>query len=161
MAPQIEVEPIFSAHNGDLPGVGIQCVRRVQFCAGHRVWKHESKCAHLHGHNYVALFHATARNLDGLGRVIDFSELKNRLGGWIDANWDHGFILNREDRDAIEAVRAIPGQKMYLLNGNPTAENLASHLLTEVANRQMAGAGVKVVKVILWETENSYAEVAL
>jgi 6-pyruvoyltetrahydropterin/6-carboxytetrahydropterin synthase len=139
----------------------MQCIRRIQFCAGHRVWRHENKCAHLHGHNYVAFFHATAAALDGLGRVIDFSELKDRLGGWIDVNWDHGFILNERDGEGIHAVRSITGQKVYLLDGNPTAENLARHLLTAVAPCQMAGVGVTVVKVVLWETENSYAEVSL
>jgi 6-pyruvoyltetrahydropterin/6-carboxytetrahydropterin synthase len=106
-------------------------------------------------------FHATAESLDGLGRVIDFSELKSRLGGWIEENWDHGFILNRNDHEAIEAVTAIPGQKLYLLDSNPTAENLAQHLLTVVSRRQMADAGVHVVKVVICETENSYAEAVL
>jgi 6-pyruvoyltetrahydropterin/6-carboxytetrahydropterin synthase len=161
MLRQITLEPIQSMQSEPSDHSFMHCIRRVQFCAGHRVWKHESKCAHLHGHNYVAFFHAAASALDDLGRVIDFAELKNRLGGWIDANWDHGFILNREDREAIEAVQSIPGQKLYLVEGNPTAENLARHLLTSVAPGQMADVGVQVVKVILWETENSYVEAVL
>ena len=161
MIPQVAYDSIASEHNAMRPATAIQCVRRVQFCAGHRVWKHESKCAHLHGHNYVVFFHATAESLDGLGRVIDFSELKSRLGGWIEENWDHGFILNRNDHEAIEAVTAIPRQKLYLLDSNPTAENLAQHLLTVVSRRQMDDAGVHVVKVVMCETENSYAEAEL
>ena len=160
MMPNSVIDAAPATFSGNRSGGGIQCIRRVQFCAGHRVWKHESKCAHLHGHNYVAFFHASSEMLDGLDRVIDFSELKSRLGGWIDSNWDHGFILNREDREAIAAVRAIPGQKLYLLDGNPTAENLAHHLLYCVARHHLLGSGVDVVKVVLWETENSYVEVA-
>jgi 6-pyruvoyltetrahydropterin/6-carboxytetrahydropterin synthase len=159
MMPQIAVDCVPSELDGLRVETSIQCVRRVQFCAGHRVWKHESKCAHLHGHNYVAYFYATANALDGLGRIIDFSELKARLGGWIDEYWDHGFILNRHDQAAIDAVQSIPEQKLYLLDDNPTAENMAEHLLTMVAHRQMAGSGVRVVKVVLCETENCYAEV--
>lgn len=139
----------------------IRCIRRIQFCAGHRIWNHENKCAHLHGHNYVVFFYAAAVALDELGRIIDFSELKRRLGGWIDTAWDHGFILNRKDLLAIDAVASIPGQKIYLMDGNPTAENLAHHLLCVVAPQQMVGIGVRVIKVVLWETENTYAEVAL
>jgi len=56
-------------------------VRTVQFSAGHRLWQHESKCAHIHGHNYVVEFHATAEHLDSVGRVIDFSVFRDRLGG--------------------------------------------------------------------------------
>lgn len=136
----------------------ITCTRRLQFCAGHRVWKHESKCAYLHGHNYVVFFEACAVDLDEIGRVIDFGELKKRLGSWLEEHWDHGFILSRKDEEAIRAVRSIPGQQLYLLDVNPTVENLSEHLLRVIAPQQLAGTGVQVVKVTLWETENCFAE---
>ncbi|MEM9557159.1 MAG: 6-carboxytetrahydropterin synthase [Acidobacteriota bacterium] len=138
----------------------IHCTRRVHFCAGHRIWGHENKCAHLHGHNYVALFHAAAGTLDAMGRVIDFSVLKERLGGWIEEHWDHGFLLHQDDAAGRAALAGIEGQKLYLLDRNPTAENLALYLLEEVAPRQLEGLGVEVVKVTLWETENCFAEVS-
>jgi 6-pyruvoyltetrahydropterin/6-carboxytetrahydropterin synthase len=137
------------------------CARRIQFCAGHRVWNHESKCAHLHGHNYVAVFYATATQLDALGRVIDFSELKSRLGGWVDTYWDHGFVLHEDDLEALEALKKVAGQKLYTLKANPTVENLADYLLRTVAPRELADTGVQVVKIVLWETENCCAEVSL
>src|SRR5262249_24520110 len=55
-------------------GHSVQCARRITFCTGHRVLRHEGKCAHLHGHNYTAIVHAAAPDLDGLGRVVDFAE---------------------------------------------------------------------------------------
>jgi 6-pyruvoyltetrahydropterin/6-carboxytetrahydropterin synthase len=139
----------------------IKCIRRIQFCAGHRVWKHENKCAHLHGHNYVALLHATAPQLDTLGRIVDFSYLKESIGAWIETHWDHGFILYEKDTEGIEAMQRIAGQKLYLMQGNPTAENMAAHLLHVVAPRELSGTDVQVVKVELWETENCYAEASL
>lgn len=139
----------------------ITAVRRVQFCAGHRLWRHEGACAHLHGHNYVVFFHVTAEQIDEVGRVVDFSVLKERLGGWICRNWDHGFICHREDEDALKAMAAIPGQKVYAMDRNPTAENLADHLLRTVGPEQLAGTGVQLVKVVLWETENCCAEAVL
>lgn len=139
----------------------IKCVRRVQFCAGHRVWKHENKCAHLHGHNYVALLHATAPQLDSLGRVVDFSYLKEAIGGWIESHWDHGFILHEGDAEALDAVKHVAGQRLYLMKANPTAENMAAHLLHDIAPRELEGTDVQVVKVELWETENCYAEASL
>ena len=27
-------------------------IRQLKFCAGHRLYRHESKCAFFHGHNY-------------------------------------------------------------------------------------------------------------
>ncbi len=145
------------------------CTRRIQFCAGHRVMMHESKCAHLHGHNYVALFTASAEGLDDIGRVIDFGVLKLKLGGWIDKHWDHGFILYEKDNDALDLLEGFEPakyrskynerrQKLYLLPANPTAENMADHLLRIVCPQQLADTGVVVTKVRLWETENCYAD---
>jgi 6-pyruvoyltetrahydropterin/6-carboxytetrahydropterin synthase len=139
----------------------ITAVRRIQFCAGHRVWRHAGPCRHIHGHNYVAFFHAAAERLDDLGMVIDFSVLKERLGGWIEQHWDHGFLCHREDAEARRAMEAVPGQKLFLLDENPTAENMARYLLHSVGPGQLAGTGVRLVRVVLWETENCFAEVAL
>lgn len=155
-----------SQHEGAMKKSTITCTRRVQFCSGHRLLHHESKCSHLHGHNYVALFHARAEELDGVGRVVDFSVLKERLGGWIDDFWDHGFIYNELDvvtRDLLRQANAdFPnGQKVYPMAVNPTAENMADHLLRFVAPAVMDGTGVEVYKVTLWETENCCAEVEL
>lgn len=139
----------------------IHCSRRIQFCCGHRIWGHENKCAHFHGHNYVAMFHATGPRLDELGRVIDFSVLKSRLGGWIEEHWDHGFLLHRDDMEGQEALSRIPGQKLFLMDRNPTVENMALYLLDEMAPTQLADLDdVEVVKVTLWETENCFAEVS-
>ena len=142
-------------------GQSVQCARRIAFCAGHRVLRHEGKCAHLHGHNYVAILHAGADALDHLGRVVDFSDLKHKIGGWIDEHWDHGFILYREDEEAIRALSSLQPQKLYLMDSNPTVENIALHLLCCVAPRLMAGTDVRIVRVQLWETENCLAEVSV
>ncbi|CAB4138305.1 COG0720 6-pyruvoyl-tetrahydropterin synthase [uncultured Caudovirales phage] len=143
------------------------CTRRIQFCAGHRVMGHESKCANLHGHNYVAFFEAEAdAALDQVGRVIDFSVLKSAIGGWIDEKWDHGMILCKDDERAIAAVTSVCGcgslengkaQKLYLMPSNPTAENMAEYLLREICPALLAGTGVTISKVVIWETENCYA----
>lgn len=140
----------------------VKAVRKIQFCAGHRVYRHESKCRNLHGHNYIAFFHAESESsLDELGRVIDFQVIKERLGSWIEENWDHGFIVCREDMEAIEAMGRIAGQKLYVMDENPTAENLALVLLETVAPHLLRGSGVRIVKVVLWETENCFVEVEL
>jgi 6-pyruvoyltetrahydropterin/6-carboxytetrahydropterin synthase len=139
-----------------------EAVRRIQFCAGHRVHLHESKCAHPHGHNYVAFIHARVLRqkgigeLDEIGRVIDFSVLKQIVGTWIDENWDHGFIYYKDDpamRDYFEAAEF----KSYALPYNPTAENMARYLVRDVCPRLMEKTDVEVFKVELWETENCYA----
>jgi 6-pyruvoyltetrahydropterin/6-carboxytetrahydropterin synthase len=145
----------------------ISCTRRFQFCAGHRIMGHENKCAHLHGHNYVAYVTAAVAvdqtTTDNIGRVIDFSVLKERYGAFIDRNWDHGFILHSEDGVAAEAIERV-GQALgfvqkvwYLPNANPTAENIARYLL-KLGPDLMEGTGVEITKVVVWETENCSAE---
>lgn len=139
----------------------VTCTRRIQFCAGHRVMGHENKCAHLHGHNYVAFIRCEASELDDIGRVIDFSCIKDNVGGWIDKVWDHGFILNIKDRAAIDLVQQFKTengdcQKVYLMSDNPTAENMAKELV-HLANSLLGQFGIQCTEVTLWETENCYA----
>jgi len=139
----------------------LRAVRRIQFCCGHRVLNHESKCANPHGHNYVALFHAEyEKKQDELGRVVDFSVLKEKIGGWIDENWDHTFVLSSEDKDLIISLTKYHKKKIFVLQSNPTAENMAEYLLKCICPQVLTGTGVKIVKVVLWETENCYAEVS-
>ena len=138
-------------------------VRRIEFCAGHRLLGHEGQCAALHGHNYAAEFHVVADGggLDDVGRVVDFGEIKTRLKGWIDREWDHGFLLWEKDGAAIAAVRSVDPCKLFSLSRNPTAEALADHLLRIVCPAQLGELGVRCVRVELWETPNCRAVAAL
>jgi 6-pyruvoyltetrahydropterin/6-carboxytetrahydropterin synthase len=142
----------------------ITCRRRLQFAAGHRVFEHESKCAHLHGHNYVVWLYAKrAGGLDTIGRVIDFGVLKEKFLTWIDTNWDHGFIVHYADTNALGALDMVTDtqgrpQKVYRMGTNPTAENMAFHLLHDIGPGLLKGTGVQLIRVELWETENCVAE---
>lgn len=147
--------------------------RRIQFCSGHRVVGHEGKCKHMHGHNYVVFFEAEMieDGLDSIGRVIDFSVLKELLGGWIDENWDHQFLYYKKDPVIVPMLeRMLYGTEKdarmvhegYVpVPFNPTAENMAEYLLNKVAPRLLNGTGVRVVRVVLHETENCEATVTL
>ena len=77
----------------------ILAVRKIHFCYGHRVMGHENKCGSLHGHNGVLWIHAKAiGNLDNLGRVIDFSVIKDTVGAWVDEHWDHTMIIFKDGK---------------------------------------------------------------
>lgn len=137
------------------------CTRRIQFCSGHRVQEQGDKNRNLHGHNYVAFLDAEAEDLDDLGREPDFSAIKERVGGWIDENWDHGFIVGEDDTEGRRALAAMPTAKVYVLPMSPTAEWMADYLLYDIAPKVLAGTNVRVRKVVLWETENYYATAEL
>lgn len=96
-------------------------IRSHEICAGHRVVGHESKCRHLHGHNYKFHFKVAPKRvesenyipgakgfsvegkLDDVGRVIDFSVVKTTLCQWLEDNWDHKF-LHWEHDQLIESL---------------------------------------------------------
>jgi 6-pyruvoyltetrahydropterin/6-carboxytetrahydropterin synthase len=119
--------------------------RQIDFCYGHRLLNYAGKCRHLHGHNGRLIITLEAEQLDEQGMVLDFSEIKRVVGGWIDENLDHRMVLNRTD-PAVAALRAM-NEPLYLMDVNPTAENIA-RLIFEVARER----GFPVVYVRLWET---------
>ena len=139
----------------------IEAVRKFHFCAGHRVHMHESKCANLHGHNYILYVFAEAPELDALGRVIDFSILKSRIEPWIDANWDHTFLIFDQDLEMLELEKIAPKNRpWYLCPFNPTAENMAIHLMRDILPRLLQGTSVKIARVELEETQNCRAVIS-
>jgi len=139
---------------------GLTVTRRIPFCAGHRLIGHEGKCRHLHGHNYVEFLTAATGGLDHVGRVVDFSVLKERIGEWIDQHWDHSFIVNEADSALRDFLRTT-SQPHHCMGVNPTAENMADHILRVVGPSVLEGTGVHLVKVELWETENCCAVAVL
>ena len=100
-----------------------------------------------------------ADNLDTLGRIIDFGTIRERLGQWIDNNWDHATILHEKDRALGDAISAKTSQVIFYLPTNPTAENMAAYLLQEVCPTLFAGTGARCTHLRLYETPNCYAEV--
>ena len=137
--------------------MNISIMRRIHFCAGHRLFGHEGKCAHFHGHNYIAEFHVVGSGQDAIGRVIDFSQLKTVLKGWIDEFWDHGFLLSRQDENGLQAIRLVEPARFYVMSANPTAENMAAHLLNEICPKLLRPLNVSCWKVVIWEGEDACA----
>jgi 6-pyruvoyltetrahydropterin/6-carboxytetrahydropterin synthase len=135
----------------------MKITRKFTFCSGHRIYGHESKCAHLHGHNYTLFLTVSTEKLDSLGRVIDFSVIKEKVGEWIDKNLDHNFILFIGD-PAIQVITSMcRNNKPFIMEENATAENIAKVLFK--AASEVLPSHIKIEKVILWETENCYAEI--
>jgi 6-pyruvoyltetrahydropterin/6-carboxytetrahydropterin synthase len=139
----------------------MKAVRKIHFCSGHRVLNHESKCANLHGHNYVLWVYAEADSLDRVGRVIDFSVLKDKIGSWIDRFWDHTTLIYKKDWKLVAVKVFLEKNKpVFVCDFNPTAENMAQFLLDIVCPAVLTGTGVRVTKIELYETENCKVEVS-
>lgn len=124
--------------------------REIEFCYGHRLLKYAGKCRYLHGHNGKAVITIAGEKLDERGMVMDFSDIKEVVATWIDENLDHRMILCRED-PAVKILQEM-GEPLYLLDENPTAENIAK-VIYEVTER----AGFPIVEARLWETPKCFA----
>jgi 6-pyruvoyltetrahydropterin/6-carboxytetrahydropterin synthase len=128
--------------------------KEIHFCYGHRLLNYAGKCRNLHGHNGKAVVTFESAELDQLGMVVDFSDIKRSIGVWIDENLDHRMILHCDD-PALPELRRL-GEPVVVVEMNPTAENIA-RLIFDRARATAAPRGLRVVEVTLWETENSYA----
>lgn len=127
-----------------------QVTRQIDFCYGHRLLNHEGKCRFLHGHNGRVVITLEAESLDHNGMVVDFGLIKRQLSHWIDENLDHRMILSRRDPAAELLIQA--GEPIYLIDVNPTAENIAK-LIHDAALE----FGFPIVETRLWETPRCYA----
>lgn len=151
--------------------------RKLEFDYGHRLIGHESKCSHLHGHRGLAEVKVTSDELDSCGRVIDFSKIKEVVGGWIDLYWDHNMILCIDDplvavlnnpyveiqhscqngSERVSCHQIFGEKKPYILMCNPTAENMVE-ILAKQAALLLLPYEIQVVSVRLYETPNCWAD---
>lgn len=159
-------------------------IRSHEICAGHRVVGHESKCRHLHGHNYKFHFKVAPKHgcgkvvtrgklvedgLDNVGRVIDFSVVKTTLCQWLEDNWDHKFLHWEED-PLIKALQVdcelcdeTTGHdvrdfdnSLVSLPFNPTAENLAAYMVDVIGPQLLDEHGVELVECTIEETSKCH-----
>jgi 6-pyruvoyltetrahydropterin/6-carboxytetrahydropterin synthase len=120
------------------------------FAAAHAIRGHTRGCQNLHGHNYRVRVHLRARELDALGMVLDFADLKAIMQE----------ILDPFDHHVINEVPPFDRR-------NTTAELLAEHVHEQVCSRLAATPGppapegggrrIEVLRVEVWENETSCA----
>jgi len=122
----------------------------IEFCYGHRLLNYDGKCRNLHGHNGQLEIEMNAPELDALGMVIDFDDIKDLAKSWIDTHLDHKMLLHRED--PIAKVLQDYGEQLYLMDGNPTAEHIAQLIF-----RELRTLGLQISRVSLWETPSGCA----
>jgi 6-pyruvoyltetrahydropterin/6-carboxytetrahydropterin synthase len=124
--------------------------REIDFCYGHRLINYDGKCRFLHGHNGRALITLEGPSLDARGMLVDFTEIKRLVQKWIDENLDHNMLLCRAD--PILPVLQAQGERVFVMDENPTAENIA-----RLIHQKAVASGLPVVEVTIWETDRCYA----
>lgn len=139
-------------------------------CA-HMLAEHEGSCKNLHGHTYR--MEVTVERNDeepqvlaggpASGMVVDFSELSSIVKHVIVAPIDHSFVYWTNTPSMAEiALRALLEEhdmKIYPFPYRPTAENMCKWFWEEIQDN--LPWTLKLVRIRIWETPTSYAEVNL
>jgi len=111
---------------------------------------HAGKCRHLHGHSVKASISIQQEQLNGLGMVCDFSDIRECVEKYIDENLDHNFLLHKDD--PIIPMLTAQNERFLALDEHPTAE-----VLSKMLYQYLKQAGFTVAQVTLWETASAYA----
>ena len=110
------------------------------FSSAHQLRGYKGKCENLHGHNYRVEIYARGRELDNIGLLVDFGELKEAADE----------VVQYLDHRNINELAPFDEEL------NPSAENLARYILERVAAR-VGDERVRVYKVRCFETPTSVA----
>ena len=111
------------------------------FSAGHALRGYKGKCENPHGHNYRVRVIVEGRQLDSIGLLYDFANLKRILRDLI-GGVDHKFLNDQAPFDAI----------------NPSAENLAKFFYDETSKLlAQAAEAPQVTSITVWETDETSA----
>ena len=124
-----------------------QVVCSVDFSYAHRLFNYVGKCGNIHGHNGVAQVFLKTQNLDSSGMVKDFVDIKRKTKLLIDETIDHKLLLSKHD--SIVPYLKQSQEVFYLMDENPTAENIAKLLY-----HLLLSSGLGVYKIKLWETSD-------
>ena len=112
----------------------------VNFEAAHYIKDYPGKCNRLHGHNWKVEVNVYGTELDELGMLTDFRELKTTVNQ-IMVKLDH-YCLNE-----IEPFCKI----------NPTAENISKYIYDQLLETGEFNDRVKLRSIRIWESATSAA----
>lgn len=110
---------------------------RSKFSSAHNLRGYKGACEDLHGHNWRVEAEVSGAELDDLGMVMDFKELKKELADVL-STLDHAYLNDIE----------------YFAENNPTSENIARYIFKKLSTRT---GGRKLEGVTVWETDTSSA----
>ena len=125
---------------------------------GHRLPFHEGLCKNIHGHSYEAHVILSGEP-DANGMVMDYYDMKLLIQDKLD-ELDHSFLCNSSDTVVREFLERN-NMQMVLVEFPTAAENIARMLATHVVSNLPAGHRVDAVRLRVFETEKTFAEVEI
>jgi len=109
------------------------------FAAGHALRGYKGKCENVHGHNYKVQVTIAGEQLNPIGLLMDFVELRAAIKALVE-RLDHRFMNEIPPFDRL----------------NPSAENLAKYFCDELTPNARAH-GLQVQAVTVFETDTTSA----
>jgi 6-pyruvoyltetrahydropterin/6-carboxytetrahydropterin synthase len=110
------------------------------FSSAHQLRGYRGKCENLHGHNYKIEIYARGSELNNIGLLVDFVELKEAADDLVS-------YLDHKNLNELEP---------FVTEQNPSAENVARFILKRLAAR-IDDNRVQIYKVRCFETPTSVA----
>ncbi len=109
------------------------------FSSAHQLREYRGKCENLHGHNWRVVLSVQGRELNPIGLLVDFGDLKKILRKICEV-FDHTCLNDLPPFTEI----------------NPSSENIAM-IIAKMAKDELTkfGGGVYVESVTVYESENS------
>jgi|TARA_B110000967_G_C18480214_1_gene361759 6-pyruvoyltetrahydropterin/6-carboxytetrahydropterin synthase len=143
----------------------MEITTRLEFDAGHRIPHHKSSCKNLHGHRYAIEVTIkgeviTDESNSDFGMVMDFKDAKELIKKTIVEEWDHSFIVHRDDTVVLKFLDSLDNHKTVVFPLIPTAENMALVAMKKlkISFNDEFGTLIKPFKVRLYETPNNWAD---
>jgi len=144
----------------------MEITTKLEFDAGHRIPHHKSSCKNLHGHRYAIEVTikgevVSDKTNSDFGMVMDFKDAKELIKKTIVEEWDHSFIVYKDDAVVLKFLESLDGHKTVVFPLVPTAENMALVAMgkLKISFNQEFGQLIKPFKVRLYETPNNWADV--
>lgn len=110
------------------------------FSAAHAIREYPGPCCQLHGHNYRVEAHLAGKELDKLGMLIDYTDVKDALGEILKP-LDHSYLNDLPEFASV----------------NPTSEELARLLYQRLKETLLSTEDIRrritITEVVVYENE--------
>ncbi len=110
------------------------------FASAHQLRGYRGKCENLHGHNWKVILSIRGEELNDIGLLVDFGDLKTALRGIIQE-------LDHKNLNDLE----------YFSRNNPSSENIARYISDEFSKRlpALSPFPLNIESVTVWESNTS------
>ncbi len=106
------------------------------FSSAHQLRGYKGKCEELHGHNWKVEIQVEGENLDDVGLLIDFKDIKTILKN----------AIEELDHKMLNEIR--PFNEL-----NPSSELIAKYIHEKID--RLLPDEIKLAQTSIWESENS------